>query len=147
MHTFTPVERLIIRYAAEDHAAHYYGTVFGFGRDDAARYTAEGHLRALVSEYGLTPVHRALVEVLTERPELLTRSPAERAAGAQARAAQADAQVQAAGKAFKAGDLERASKLIDDAETFAPARNFDGYREKIAAAKATAAAPAAPLAS
>lgn len=140
---FTPVERWLIEYAADDFAAQYYGGPFAFSLEDAARYVTEGHLRTLRTAYGLVPVAEAVAAYLRQRPEVLHRSPAQRKRGAQARGEEWDRLVKAAGKAYKAGDLERAGKLIDDAEAIEPRRSVAGYRSKIAASVAPELAVAA----
>ncbi|ATL72497.1 hypothetical protein [Nocardia terpenica] len=134
MTEFTPVEGKLIEYAADDFAAQYYGGPFAFGVDDAARYVTEGHLRTLQAAYGLGPVADAVAAYLRQHPEVLHRSPAERKRAAQARAEEWDRLVKAAGKAYKARELDRARKLIDDAEAVEPRRSVAGYRSKIDAA-------------
>ncbi|MGH8882111.1 MAG: hypothetical protein ACRD0P_32990, partial [Stackebrandtia sp.] len=133
---FSPVERKLIEYATADYAAQYYGGPFNFGAEDAARYVAEGHLRTLVSARGLSPVAAAVAECLSRRPDLLDLSKAEREYGAELRAEKWQRLITAAGVAFKAGRIEDARRLVDDAEMIDPVRNVDGYRRKIAAAAA-----------
>lgn len=135
---FTPVERKLIEYAADDFAAQYYGGPFAFGIEDAARYVTEGHLRTVAATYGLSPVAAAVEAYLRQRPEVLQRSKTDRERGAAARAQEWQRLIKAAGAAYKAGDLNRARRLVDDAESVEPRRSVAGYRSKID----TAAAPA-----
>src|SRR5205823_366127 len=75
---FTTVEQAQIRNAVADYAAGYYGGPLGLGRDSAARYTAEGHLRALVDRHGLGAVWQAVAAVIEAEPGVLDRSVRER---------------------------------------------------------------------
>ncbi|WP_280489206.1 hypothetical protein [Nocardia carnea] len=133
---FTPVERKLIEYAADDFAAQYYGGPFNFGIGDAARYVTEGHLGTLADAYGLAPVADAVEAYLRQRPEVLHRSKADRQRGAAARAEEWQRLIIAAGEAFQAGELDRARRLVDDAESVEPRRSVAGYRSKIDAAAA-----------
>src|SRR5690606_2895947 len=72
---FSAAERVMIRHAVEDHAAGWYGEVgpFVFGREEAARYTAEGALSGLCDRHGLAAVWRAVAEVIEAHPQWLER--------------------------------------------------------------------------
>lgn len=92
-----------VRIATEDHAARYYGGPLNLGRDDAARYTAEGHLGKLCDRYRLAAVWRAVAAVIDERPELLTATEVERTARREERARRCEDAAHRAHELFQAG--------------------------------------------
>jgi N12 class adenine-specific DNA methylase len=117
---FTPVELATIRVAVEDHAARYHGGPLKLGRESAARYVSEGHLGALVDRHRLKEVWETVAAHIDSHPELLELGEAERAAAQSARRERASAVDREALTAYKAGDLDRASELIDAAELIDP---------------------------
>lgn len=142
---FSVVELVMIRHAVEDHAAGWYGEVgpFTFGRQQAARYTAEGPLSALCDRHGLAAVWRAVDAVIEAHPEVLERrlSAEERKQRQSQREAEAERLASEAAAAFKAGDLGRALELLDQAELEAPTyrpgwRSWDDLRAIVRAKSA-----------
>lgn len=115
-----PLDRERVRVAAEDHAGRYYGGPMRLGRDSAARYTAEGHLRGLCDQYTLGEVWRAVAEVIDARPALLTDTDQVRAARKAERAARCDQAADAAYQAWNAGDADRALRELDRGELIDP---------------------------
>lgn len=119
---FTLVERKLIEYAA---------------------YVTEGHLCTVAAAHGLAPVSDAVQTYLRLQPWVLHRSEVERERSALARGKERQRLIAAAGRAFNAGELDRARKLIDDAEAVEPCRSVAGYRRKITAATMPALAAVA----
>lgn len=143
---FTNAEQALIRQAVEDYAGRYYGGPFGLGRDDAARYVAEGHLGDVCDRHGLAAVWRAVSNFIDQHPRVLDR----RLSDAEIRQRQADRSARAAelsrqaAAAFRAGDADRALALIDEGEQTCPGyraglRSWDDLRARV---RASAAAPA-----
>ena len=130
---FSPLERAQIRNAVDDYAGQYYGGPMGFGRDDAARYTSEGHLPDLVERHGLSKVWEAVRAEIDERPDVLDRSEDERRRLRNERRDRANRLVdEEALAAFKAGDYDRAEQLIDEAERLDPdARDEDDSDRRV----------------
>lgn len=143
---FSSAEQAQIRQAAEDHAGRYFGGPLGLGRDDAARYVAEGHLGDVCDRHGLAAVWQAVADLIDQHPRVLDRrlSDAElgqRQADRSARAAELSRQAAAA---FRAGQIARALALIDEGEQACPGyraglRSWDDLRARV---RASAAAPA-----
>lgn len=143
---FTNAEQALIRQAVEDYAGRYYGGPFGLGRDDAARYVAEGHLGDLCDRHGLGHVWQAVAAHIDQRPQVLDQAfPEQELRQRQAeRAARAGELSRQAARAFKAGDLARALALIDQGEQTCPGyraglRSWDDLRARV---RASAVAPA-----
>ncbi|KWX03232.1 hypothetical protein LI90_4283 [Carbonactinospora thermoautotrophica] len=118
---FDPIEQAMIRNATEDYASRYYGGPMRFGRDDAARYVAEGHLRDLVDKHGLTPVWNAVASLIAERPEVLDPiTEADREQRIRARQDRAGRLADDAYTALLRHDYNRALELIGQAELVDP---------------------------
>ena len=143
---FSAAERAQIRQAAEDHAGRYFGGPLGLGRDDAARYVAEGHLGDVCGRHGLAAVWKAVADFIDQHPQVLDRrlsdvEISQRQADRSARAAELSRQAAAA---FRAGDADRALALIDEGEQTCPGyraglRSWDDLRARV---RACSAAPA-----
>ncbi|MFI7026301.1 UvrD-helicase domain-containing protein [Micromonospora sp. NPDC049900] len=121
---FTPVEAARIAHATEDWAANWHGQVTGstFGRQDAIRYVAEGHLQQLQG-HSLAEVMAAVEAHLDAHPEILHTgrlTDEQRNQRQQQRNEQAQNLSKASYRAFKAGDLDTAQALIDQAQTASP---------------------------
>lgn len=148
----TPVERTIIRQAVADHAPTFYGGVFCFGEDDAARYTAETYVHTQINnirEQDGRPKLRVTesidltaAEVTRQRHILGTPVTAEtyKARLAQ-RVGLATQLVHAARDAWRDGDNDRAAALIDLAEATSPVvqvgLGYDHFRSLITADRPT----------
>ncbi|MEV0732385.1 UvrD-helicase domain-containing protein [Polymorphospora sp. NPDC050346] len=117
---FTAVEQALIRNAVSDYAGGYYGGVLGFGADETARYTSEGHLHGLVREHGLGPVWEAVATVIAADPTVLERGPDERDQFRAEREARADRLALDALAAVKVGEYDLAGRLVDQAELIDP---------------------------
>lgn len=130
MSELTAVELVIVAHACEDWAGRYYGGPFNFGRGDAVRYVAEGHLSRLPHDFATAcAAVRAHIEA---HPEVLDRRLTDTEQGEQQarRDAAAKAIDDQAGVAFKAGDYATALDLIDRAELESPTfHDWDGLRE------------------
>jgi len=143
---FTPAEEAQIRQAAEDYAGRYFGGPLGLGREDAARYVAEGHLGGLCDRHGLAVVWQAVADHVDRHPQVLDRrlSDAEIRQRQTARAAEARELSRQAARAFRAGQLDRALALIDEGEQVCPehragGRSWDELRARV---RGTTGAPA-----
>lgn len=142
---FTPAEQAQIRQAAEDHAGRYVGGPLGLGREDAARYVAEGHLGGLCDRHGLAAVWQAVADFIDQHPRVLERlSDAELGQRQAARSARAAELSRQAAAAFRAGDADRALALIDEGEQACPGyraglRSWDDLRARVRAAAAVPA--------
>ena len=143
---FSAAEQAQIRQAAEDHAGRYFGGPLGLGRDDAARYVAEGHLGDVCDRHGLAAVWREVSHFIDQHPRVLDQ----RLSDDELRQRQADRSAQAAelsrqaAAAFRAGDADRALALIDEGEQTCPGyraglRSWDDLRARV---RACSAAPA-----
>lgn len=116
-----PLDRERIRVAVEDYAATiWWSPLIGGNRDNVGRYVAEGHLGPLTTKYGLSDVWLAVLQVVDDRPDLLTRSNDEAKAAAAARAARAEQHSKDAAAAVKAGDYRAALDQIGQGERLAP---------------------------
>ena len=143
---FSTAEQVQIRQATEDHAGRYFGGPLGLGREDAARYVAEGHLGGLCDRHGLAAVWKAVADIIDQHPQVLDQRLSDdelrqRQADRSARAAELSRQAAAA---FRAGDADRALALIDEGEQVCPGyraglRSWDDLRARV---RASAAAPA-----
>lgn len=133
---FTELEVLEIGYAAEDHAARYYGGPMRFGVTDAARYVAEGHLHHLIELHGFSRIWDMVAVYLTAHPEVLELSEQQRADRAADRRATAAELRRDAKRSFNRTEYDRADELITAAQRLEP--RFGGYasiQERIAAAR------------
>jgi N12 class adenine-specific DNA methylase/predicted RNA methylase len=131
---FSALERAQIRNAVADHAAGYYGGPLGLGRDSAARYTSEGHLKDLVARHGLGPVWEAVAAVIAADPGVLERSQRQRTDDTVARQARAEDLAAQALVAFKDRDLDQAQRLAEAGQLVDPLyrpgrseRRLDGW--------------------
>lgn len=116
-----------VRIAVEDHAADYYGGPWNFGRSDAARYTAEGHLGRLCDQHGLKVVWQAVAAVIDERPELLTAGKEQRHARELGREGDCRRRAQQALDAYRAGCHAAALAEIDAGELVDPDYTSAGW--------------------
>jgi hypothetical protein len=125
------VEMAIVAHACEDFAGRYIGGIFGFGRSDAIRYVAEGHLRPLSGRYDFATLCAAVAEFVDTHPEVLDRrlSDAEVDAQQARRDGDANAIDREALAAFKVGDFAAALDALDRAEVASPLlRDWESVR-------------------
>jgi N12 class adenine-specific DNA methylase len=117
---FTPLEAAVIRDTVADHASENYGGPFRFGEDDAARYTAEGHLHDLTAQHGFGAVWDAVAAVIAADKSVLYRSQADRDRLRAEREAHAEQLARDALAAFKRTDYDEALALVGQAELIDP---------------------------
>jgi N12 class adenine-specific DNA methylase len=117
---FSPAESAMIHNAVEDHAAQYYGGSMAMSTNDAARYTAEGHLKDMVAEHGLGKVWEAVASVIADDRSVLTRSQEDRSKNKADRDARLAALNQSAGAAATGERWDEAIAGLDEMESIDP---------------------------
>ncbi|MGW4355526.1 hypothetical protein ACWELJ_25905 [Nocardia sp. NPDC004582] len=128
---FTLFERALISSAADHFAADYYGNEFHPHLSDTAKAVAAAYLRAVTATHGTDTVADAVTAYLTDHPEALTRTDRDRERHTYNRDSEWQRLITAAAQAFTAGNLTRARRLVDDAETAQPCRSVAAYRRRI----------------
>ena len=139
-----PAERALVGHVVEDWVGTYFGGPMAMTREDAVRYTVEGHLTDLVAVRGYELVRDVVQEYLTSFPDALhTRlSSEQRAVRARTRTERAEAEGRAASEAFTQGRYDDALRRVDAAELLDPTgRDYDAVRERIRSAADATAAP------
>lgn len=114
--TFAELDLARIRNATEDNAHRYYGGPLSLGKDDAARYVAEGHLK----QYPLAETWREVAALLDARPEILTLTAAEVEQRRTNRANLCEEYAHNAHRHLVTGWVDDAHGLIDDGELLDP---------------------------
>ena len=66
-----PAERALVGHVVEDWVGTYFGGPMAMTREDAVRYTVEGHLTDLVAVRGYELVRDVVQEYLTSCPDAL----------------------------------------------------------------------------
>ncbi|WP_327009738.1 AAA family ATPase [Dactylosporangium sp. NBC_01737] len=120
MRRFTSLEQADIRTAVADHAGFYFLGPLNPGRESAARYVSEGHLRDLADRYGLAAVWDAVTAVIDADPSVLELTETQRADLRAHRQDRAEQIAAAALAAFKAGDYHLAQELVTRGELLDP---------------------------
>lgn len=120
MTDLTEDEQAMLVYACEQHAANFYGGVFRFGADDAARYLGETVLEELIPRVGWRDLIGYARACLAEHPEYLTATVEQRAVWLAGRAQTAAEHDQYARDAYNAGDFPLAAAHIVAACQAAP---------------------------
>jgi len=134
---FSPAEVARIRIVVDDWAGNYYGQSGGlgiFGREDTVRSVADGHLEDLHGPHGRQAVWDAVTAEIDRNPDALTHRWSQTQIDDRAAARESEARrlAEEARQAFRAGDTDRASQLVDLAEQQAPALlPYGAYREGI----------------
>ncbi|RKR92707.1 hypothetical protein BDK92_7185 [Micromonospora pisi] len=137
----TLVELAMVAQAAEDYAACWYGPqpAAVFSRWDCERYVSEGYLKHLHHRYNLDELMAAVGAHLDANPNILTAgrvSAAELVARETERHKRAEAVLDQALIAFRAGRRAEGLRLIDAAEVEAPLmRDYDRLRARVNATK------------
>ena len=140
-----PAERALVGHVVEDWVGTYFGGPMAMTREDAVRYTVEGHLKDLTAARGYDVVRDAAQDYLTTFPDALhTRlTDGQRAVRARTRTEHAEAEGRAASEAFVHGRYDDALRRVDAAELLDPTgRDYDAVRARIRSASGAAATPA-----
>ncbi|MEU8334757.1 hypothetical protein [Micromonospora tulbaghiae] len=137
MAELTPVDRVRVAHACEDHAAQWrQNPLVGGDMGSVARYVAEGNLGRLCDRHTLNVVWAAVRQHLDANPDVLAVGPltdSERAAVRASREKSARALLEEAEVPFRAGRWDDALALVDQAELVAPdAVDFGRFRQVIA---------------